>query len=187
MAKTPKTTTAPTGSIAPFGLRMLPELRAKVEESAKESGRSMNAEIVSRIEASYTLPTEPYALQSQLERVLGDAAKSNNGMIYSVGLVRDMLGGYVLDLFNRLPVEEKKDPKVLLMVQLAFSAIENKGDLIADAFEKLFLPKGPVPAGVDAKDFFRQIGEDNVNASERRRKMLEIEPPPDQVEDKPKP
>jgi hypothetical protein len=55
MAKTPKTTTAPTGSIAPFGLRMLPELRAKVEASAKESGRSMNAEVVARLEASYKL------------------------------------------------------------------------------------------------------------------------------------
>ena len=55
MARTPKTTTAPTGSIAPFGLRMLPALRAKVEESAKESGRSMNAEVVARLEASYKL------------------------------------------------------------------------------------------------------------------------------------
>ncbi|MDT0137749.1 Arc family DNA-binding protein [Acidovorax sp. PRC11] len=53
MAKTPKTTTAPTGSIAPFGLRMLPELRDRVEESAKESGRSMNAEIVERLSRSY--------------------------------------------------------------------------------------------------------------------------------------
>lgn len=50
MTKTPKTTTAPTGSIAPFGLRMLPELRTKIQESAKANGRSMNAEIVALLE-----------------------------------------------------------------------------------------------------------------------------------------
>jgi hypothetical protein len=55
MAKAPKTTTAPTGNIAPFGLRMLPELRAKIEDSAKESGRSMNAEIAARLEDSFKL------------------------------------------------------------------------------------------------------------------------------------
>lgn len=52
MAKAPKTTTAPTGQIAPFGLRMLPELREKIEAAARESGRSMNAEIVARLDAS---------------------------------------------------------------------------------------------------------------------------------------
>lgn len=52
MAKTPKTTTAPTGQIAPFGLRMLPDLKEKIEQAARESGRSMNAEIVARLEES---------------------------------------------------------------------------------------------------------------------------------------
>lgn len=42
------------GSIAPFGLRMLPELRQRIEAAAAESGRSMNAEIVARLEASFT-------------------------------------------------------------------------------------------------------------------------------------
>lgn len=52
MAKVHKTTTAPTAQIAPFGLRMLPELKAQIEEAAKASGRSMNAEIVARLEQS---------------------------------------------------------------------------------------------------------------------------------------
>lgn len=56
MAKTPKTTTAPTGNIAPFGLRMLPELRQKIEESATAAGRSMNAEIVARLNRSFSMP-----------------------------------------------------------------------------------------------------------------------------------
>lgn len=53
MVKSPKTTTAPTRQIAPFGLRMLPELREKIEQTARGSGRSMNAEIVARLEGSF--------------------------------------------------------------------------------------------------------------------------------------
>jgi len=39
-------------NINPFGLRMQPSLRAKVEESAKLNHRSLNAEIVARLEES---------------------------------------------------------------------------------------------------------------------------------------
>jgi len=35
---------------------MLPDLREKIEEAAKASGRSMNAEIVARLNKSFTLP-----------------------------------------------------------------------------------------------------------------------------------
>src|SRR4051812_27210298 len=41
------------GNIAPFGLRMLPDLKARIEEAAAESGRSLNAEIVARLEQSF--------------------------------------------------------------------------------------------------------------------------------------
>ncbi len=54
MAKIHKTTTAATASIAPFGLRMLPDLRQKIEDAAKASGRSMNAEVVSRLEQTFS-------------------------------------------------------------------------------------------------------------------------------------
>lgn len=56
MAKGPNTTTAPTGQIAPFGLRMLPDLKERIEQSAKGSGRSMNAEIVARLQQSFEAP-----------------------------------------------------------------------------------------------------------------------------------
>lgn len=35
---------------------MLPDLREKVEEAAKKSGRSMNAEIVARLNRSFSMP-----------------------------------------------------------------------------------------------------------------------------------
>lgn len=39
-------------NINPFGLRMQPSLKSALEESAKEAKRSLNAEIVARLEAS---------------------------------------------------------------------------------------------------------------------------------------
>lgn len=40
------------GSIPPFGLRMHPDLKSRVEDAARRNGRSLNAEIVSRLELS---------------------------------------------------------------------------------------------------------------------------------------
>lgn len=40
------------GNIAPFGLRMLPPLRAQLEAAAQQAGRSLNAEIVFRLQST---------------------------------------------------------------------------------------------------------------------------------------
>ncbi|GEM_PF-4904365 len=40
--------------IVPFGLRMPPDLKARVEKAAQDNGRSMNAEVVQRLEYSFT-------------------------------------------------------------------------------------------------------------------------------------
>lgn len=42
------------GNVPPFGLRMLPDLKQRVEAAARANGRSMNAEIVARLEDSFT-------------------------------------------------------------------------------------------------------------------------------------
>lgn len=41
----------------PYPLRMHDDLRAKLEESAKAGSRSLHAEIVARLEASFTRPS----------------------------------------------------------------------------------------------------------------------------------
>lgn len=41
------------GSVAPFGLRLLPELRQRLEEAAALTGDSLNREITRRLEASF--------------------------------------------------------------------------------------------------------------------------------------
>ncbi|QXQ04289.1 Arc family DNA-binding protein [Stenotrophomonas indicatrix] len=54
MAK--KTETRPaTGHINPFGLRMQPDLRDRLEAAAAAEGRSLNAEIVARLEESFQM------------------------------------------------------------------------------------------------------------------------------------
>ena len=46
-------TRAPTSHIAPFGLRMQPDLRERLENSASKNGRSLNAEITDRLLESF--------------------------------------------------------------------------------------------------------------------------------------
>ena len=43
------------GSVTPFGLRLLPDLKARVEEAARQNNRSLNAEITARLEASFSI------------------------------------------------------------------------------------------------------------------------------------
>lgn len=43
----------PMANIVPFGLRMQPQLKARMEEAAKASNRSLNSEIVARLEDSF--------------------------------------------------------------------------------------------------------------------------------------
>jgi hypothetical protein len=49
----PTNTRRPTSHIAPFGVRMQPELKVKLEDAAVSSGRSLNAEIVDRLDRSF--------------------------------------------------------------------------------------------------------------------------------------
>lgn len=54
----PTATRPKTSNIAPFGLRMQPDLREKLESAATRNGRSMNAEIVARLERSLDEDTQ---------------------------------------------------------------------------------------------------------------------------------
>ncbi|WP_406873316.1 hypothetical protein WHT83_06360 [Aminobacter sp. P9b] len=48
----------PMANIAPFGLRMQPDLKARVEDAAKLNNRSLNAEIVAVLEEKYPAPMD---------------------------------------------------------------------------------------------------------------------------------
>lgn len=63
----------PNSAIAPFALRMQPNLKAALEEAASASGRSLNAEIVARLEQSLSgdrdLEGRVDNLEAELKRV----------------------------------------------------------------------------------------------------------------------
>lgn len=55
---------------------MLPDLKTKVEQAAKSSGRSMNAEIVARIDASFSpLAPDARTLESLIDARVENAVK----------------------------------------------------------------------------------------------------------------
>jgi len=53
MSNAGKSPRSPIANIAPFGLRMQPELREKLEEAAVKNARSMNSEITARLNESF--------------------------------------------------------------------------------------------------------------------------------------
>ena len=63
-------------NINPFGLRLQPELKARLEEAAKHNKRSLNAEISARLEASFKLP------EIDMDQPLhGKARREENGRV----------------------------------------------------------------------------------------------------------
>lgn len=69
---TKQNTRPPTSHIAPFGIRMQPELKERLEDAAQQAGRSLNAEIVARLESSFSAPEHAVLLSafSRLEYAL---------------------------------------------------------------------------------------------------------------------
>lgn len=56
-------------SITPFGLRMQAGLKRRLDEAAKANGRSLNSEIVARLEQSLANPLPSPDLQKRLARL----------------------------------------------------------------------------------------------------------------------
>lgn len=52
--------------IVPFGLRMPPDLKARIEKAAHDNGRSMNAEIVHRLQQAFA-EADPEAAERATE------------------------------------------------------------------------------------------------------------------------
>lgn len=67
--KKPTSTRPPTAHITPFGVRMQPDLKERLEKAAQESGRSLNAEVVARLEQSFE-PRESTIMIEELENLL---------------------------------------------------------------------------------------------------------------------
>ncbi|WP_295539216.1 Arc family DNA-binding protein [uncultured Pseudacidovorax sp.] len=66
-----------TAHIAPFGLRLQPELKERVEAAARANGRSMNAEIAARLEASFSEAPQVSSLPDYIAFIEEFAAKQD--------------------------------------------------------------------------------------------------------------
>jgi hypothetical protein len=62
------------GNITPFGLRMTADLKAAIEKASSDNNRSMNAEIVARLQDSFEFPSgEKYIADKIFERIFAGA------------------------------------------------------------------------------------------------------------------
>ena len=64
-----------------YNLRLPPELKEKIQESAKQLNRSMNADIVARLEQSFEQPPSAELSPTQLEQITKAAGASYMAVI----------------------------------------------------------------------------------------------------------
>ena len=58
--------------VNPFGVRMPPEIKAELEKLAEQNRRSLNAEIVVRLEESIMREKERWLTEENLRRIVGE-------------------------------------------------------------------------------------------------------------------
>lgn len=81
-------------NINPFGLRLQPDLKAKLEAAAKQNKRSLNAEISARLEDSF-IPRSMDDIErdslSKLERELADLSIESFKLTHEMNSLQAML------------------------------------------------------------------------------------------------
>lgn len=142
MSRARNTTTAPTGSIAPLGLRLLPELRSQIETAARTNGRSLNAEVSARLQASFEAPSTERVNELELElsrqRSL-TAIERNNAFQYSIAL---------MSIADRLPAEAfDATPSIAAILK---DAKENKNAKIIAALKQMVEDTSRSMADIDS-------------------------------------
>jgi len=101
-----------TAGIPPFGLRLQPELKLRIEEAATASGRSMNAEITARLQQSFEKVSidegRLIALEAEVDaqRALAKQFKTVAEMSDDV---RTLLATILLSTLDRLPVNSERE------------------------------------------------------------------------------
>jgi hypothetical protein len=100
MSRARNTTTAPTGSIAPLGLRLLPELRNQIEDAARTNGRSLNAEVTARLQSSFkpVIADLPFAVAQAVESLVEDEGFTPEEALSRLVLAGQSQGGTVLHI-----------------------------------------------------------------------------------------
>lgn len=154
-------------------LRLPADLKERLQASATANNRSLSAEVASRLTASYEAPNEPYATQSQLERIFKKIIEEQDSAMLAVSLVRDMLGSYVTSLFRRLPSADQKKDEYRLMNDLARAAIDADGASLAKAASRKMEAVPGYNELENPGEFADFLGRVNQLASERRRRLVD--------------
>jgi hypothetical protein len=117
-AQNPKSTGPQAGD--KYIVRFPEGVRDRIAEAAKANNRSMNAEIIDRLDRSFA-PGEGYATKAQLERVFSKIAEEQALKDDALQLVREMLARTVIQIYQALPPESPARPGNVLGYQLAES------------------------------------------------------------------
>ena len=80
--------------IAPYGLRMPPELKQRVESSAKANGRTLHAEIITALEYLYPAPTPLDDFKHEIGQAFHDffSADTEQESLVAVGDLQMLMG-----------------------------------------------------------------------------------------------
>ncbi|MDV6226314.1 Arc family DNA-binding protein [Nitratireductor aquimarinus] len=116
----------PMANIPPFGLRMQPDLKAQVEEAARANNRSLNAEIVSRLERSFVVDRE----QRDWEK-LKDFYTADERYI-----VDEYFSGKTTDPTSGVKGEKLETDLVKQINRIISKRTEIMGEVIAREFDK---------------------------------------------------
>lgn len=106
--------------IPPYPLRMAETLRAQLESSAKDSGRSLNAEIAARLQASFD------AQPSTEGAVTLELADARAKIIASMEAVQTTLCEWIVLQHESLPPKDQNSREFVRAVMTAVRLLEGK-------------------------------------------------------------
>ena len=123
---------------------MLPELREKVEEAARISGRSMNAEIVARLQTSFEPPIETAHLQ--------EVAAAHKSTATALGVLSTTMANMLLSAVRLFtPDQRKKLMQIGVWEAIAEGVVQGEGAAIVEALDLLNKPSEQSQTSIDQK------------------------------------
>lgn len=100
--------TFPSDSADKFVVRFPRGMRDQISEAAKANNRTMNAEVVARLESSFDLASG-YVTKEQFESTLRNAVLSFEADQFVMVTVRSLLANNVVRLFELLPEDRRTE------------------------------------------------------------------------------
>ncbi|MDZ7863356.1 Arc family DNA-binding protein [Acidovorax sp.] len=89
-------------------IRLPEEVKARIDAAAAEAGRSLNAEIVARLESSFEAAVG-YVTKEQFEATLRNAVLNLEAEQFVTATVRKMLANNVVRMFEQIPVDRRTE------------------------------------------------------------------------------